>query len=76
MATKPVEVGPTELRDAWADVTRFKAAVELAKRDLVSARLQLIEAHAALAEARRLTQVCRGPGLLTRGRGRSRPDNE
>jgi len=66
MASKPVEVRPTELLDAWADLTYFKAAVELAKKDLVSAQLQLIKAHAALAEARRLTQLCSSAGVADR----------
>ena len=72
MPSQPVEVRPTELRDARADLTYFKAAVELATKDLAAARRQLLEAHGALADARRLTRLCSWPGLLTQPRAPSR----
>jgi hypothetical protein len=46
-----------ELRDAWADLAYFQAAVYRAKEDVVCAQLQLVDAHAALADANRLTRL-------------------
>jgi hypothetical protein len=60
-----------ELPDAYADLARLKAAVELAKNDLAAARRKLLQAHAALAYARRLTRLCSWPGLMAVGRRRA-----
>ena len=44
------------LADAWMDIAQLKAAVDIAKEEVAQARLQLVKAQAALADATRLTQ--------------------
>jgi hypothetical protein len=65
-----------ELRDAWTDLAHFKAAVDLAKKDLAAAQLQLVEARAALADAMRLTRLSSWLGLLPREQRRARADKD
>jgi hypothetical protein len=76
MASKPVVVTPAELRHAWADLAHSKADVELAKKELAAAQRELLRAHAALADAQRLTRLCSWPGLLTVGQRRASGDEE
>jgi hypothetical protein len=60
-----------QLRDAWTDLARLKAAVELAKTDVATARLELAQAHAALADVIRLTRLCALNRLADHRRGQA-----